>query len=167
MSVGLEPWLFTSLNTTLPVVPAGNSLNCLRSPVINNGRLFNALWDYVCLRSRVRNAYICVRVGLGQVRSRVKYPDPVPSLSSSAAAIKGCSRRCHRLLHNIALSCTKPLHCPDVMSQFSSVRILRITAWCLTTRISCTLPMIINLVCVQTIHGVDIDNALKQRRMRH
>jgi len=25
----LEPWLFTSLQTTLPVAPAGNSLNCL------------------------------------------------------------------------------------------------------------------------------------------
>ena len=40
--MGLEPWLFASLETTLPVVPAGNSLNCLRSsPVINNGRLLN------------------------------------------------------------------------------------------------------------------------------
>jgi len=38
---GLEPWLFTSMETTLPVVPADNSLNCLRSPVINNGRLLN------------------------------------------------------------------------------------------------------------------------------
>jgi len=56
--VGLEPWLFTSLETTLPVVPAGNLMNCLHSPVINNGRLLNALWDYVCLRNRARNAYL-------------------------------------------------------------------------------------------------------------
>ena len=33
--VGLEPWLFTSLETTLPVVPAGNSVNCLRRPSSN------------------------------------------------------------------------------------------------------------------------------------
>jgi len=28
--VALKPWLFTSLETTLPVVPAGNSLDLLR-----------------------------------------------------------------------------------------------------------------------------------------
>ena len=39
--VGLEPWLFTSLETTPPFVPASNSLNGLHSPVLNNGRLLN------------------------------------------------------------------------------------------------------------------------------
>jgi len=38
---GLEPWPFTSLETTLHVVPAANSMNCLRSRVANNGRLLN------------------------------------------------------------------------------------------------------------------------------
>jgi len=32
---------FTSLETMQPVVPSGNSLNCLRSPVMNSGRLLN------------------------------------------------------------------------------------------------------------------------------
>jgi len=56
--VGPEPWLFTSRDTMLPVVPGGNLLNCLRSPAINNGRLLNALMDYVCLHNQLRNAYM-------------------------------------------------------------------------------------------------------------
>jgi len=39
--VELEPWLFTSLESTLHVVPAGDSLNCLHSPVISTLRLLN------------------------------------------------------------------------------------------------------------------------------
>jgi len=41
LPVGLGPWLFTSLETTLPVVPAGNSLNSVRSPAINDGHRLN------------------------------------------------------------------------------------------------------------------------------
>jgi len=55
VAVGLEPWTFTSLETTLPVLPAGKSLSCLHSPVINNGRLLNAN-VLLCLPNRVRNA---------------------------------------------------------------------------------------------------------------
>ena len=53
--VGVKPCLFTLLETTLPVVAAGNSLNCLRSPVIanKNGRLLN-----ICLSNPVTNAYV-------------------------------------------------------------------------------------------------------------
>ena len=41
--VRLEPLVFSSLETTLPipVVTARNSLNCVRSSVINNDRLLN------------------------------------------------------------------------------------------------------------------------------
>jgi len=39
--VGFESWLLTLLETTLPVVPAGNWVNCLESPLRNNVRPYN------------------------------------------------------------------------------------------------------------------------------
>jgi len=39
--VGFESWLLTLLETSLPVVLAGNWVNCLQSPLINNVRPYN------------------------------------------------------------------------------------------------------------------------------
>jgi len=46
--VGLEPWQFTSQAGTLRAVPAGHSVNWLRSPLFNNVRLLN-MYEIMCL----------------------------------------------------------------------------------------------------------------------
>jgi len=61
--VGLEPWPFTLQAGTLHAVPAGHSVNWLRSPLFNNVHLLN-MYEIMCLYTgRIADRLLSSRQG--------------------------------------------------------------------------------------------------------